>query len=154
MRIEYLADYTEHVPTLAKWFHDEWGYLSPGYGLEERMQRLYAKSNKEGIPVAFVAVEAGNPIGSASLVHCDMDTRSHMTPWLSSVYVEVSSRGHGVGEALVSRVIREAQRLGFASLYLWTPNEEPFYGRRGWQTLERTEYRNERAVVMEYILAV
>ena len=26
MKIEYLADYTAHVPTLAKWFHDEWGY--------------------------------------------------------------------------------------------------------------------------------
>jgi N-acetylglutamate synthase-like GNAT family acetyltransferase len=152
MKIEYLADYPEHIPALAKWFHDEWGYLSPNYRLEERTERLHAKAKKDSIPLALVALESGVPIGSASLVPCDMDIRSHLEPWLSSVYVEVSSRRRGIGTALVNRVIQEAQQRGFPSVYLWTPKEEHFYSQRGWKTLERTEYRNETAVVMEHVL--
>ena len=152
MKIEYLADHPEHVPLLAKWFHNEWGYLSPGYELEEREKRLRAKANREAIPISFIAMDGERPIGSASLVECDMDTRSHLKPWLSSVYVQASSRRHGAGTALVSRVIHEARQHGFSSVYLWTPTEEEFYRKRGWRTLERTRYKNENAVVMEYAL--
>ncbi len=66
MRIEYLADYTEHIPTLAKWFHDQWGYLSPDRTLEEQTERVRMKANRETIPVACVAMDGDAPIGSAS----------------------------------------------------------------------------------------
>ena len=153
MKIDYLAEHIEHVPLLAKWFHDQWGYLSPGYTIEERTVRVRAKAQREAIPIAFIATDNGKPVGSASLVECDMDSHSHLTPWLSSVYVESSSREQGVGEALLSRVIQEAQQLGYLSLYLWTPSEEKFYSKRGWKTLEVTEYKNEHAVVMQYSLS-
>lgn len=153
MKIEYLADHIEQVPVLAKWFHDQWGYLSPDRTLEERTKMLLGKANRGALPMAFVAMDCCKPVGSASLVECDMDSRSHLKPWMSSVYVEESSRTRGIGAALVSRVVLEAQQLGFSLLYLWTPNEEKFYGKRGWRMLERTTYKNETAVVMEYSLS-
>lgn len=150
MHIGYLANHTQHIPTLARWFHDQWGYLSPNYTLKQRTQRLRAKARRKGIPITFIAVEGKKPIGSASLVANDMDTRPDWKPWLASVYVAPSHRSKGVGEALVQRVVDEARRQAFESLYLWTPNKEAFYGKRGWKIVETTEYRNERAVVMKH----
>ena len=150
MKIEYLADCIEHVPTLAGWFHDEWGYLEPERDLKERTNQLHEKANRDAIPVAFVSVDGNEPVGSAILVECDMDTRAHLKPWLSSVYVLPSYRRHGVGTALVNRVVEEAKQQGFSQLYLWTPKEEKFYARRGWQVIERTQYKNENAVIMVY----
>ena len=150
MKIEYLADYTEHIPTVAKWFHDEWGYLEPECDLEERTKRLREKSNRETIPVGFIAVDHNEPVGSAFLVECDMDTHSHLKPWLAGVYVQQPYRKHGIATALVTRVVDEAKQQGFSKLYLWTPKEENYYAKRGWHTIERTRYKNEDAVIMGY----
>ena len=148
MKIEYLADHMQHVTLIAGWFHDEWGYMPPGRTLEERIDRLHTIASQGGIPTSFVALEDGRPVGSASLVECDMHSRSDLKPWLSTVYVATSSRRQGIGTALVARVIDEAQQHGFSSLYLWTPGKESFYGRRGWTTLGKTRYKNEDAVLM------
>jgi GNAT superfamily N-acetyltransferase len=152
MKIEYLADCTEHVPVLAKWFHDEWGYLLPEIKLEDRKKRLYARANRKSIPIAFVAVGGKEPMGSASIVECDMDTHSHLKPWLSSVYVSSDYRNRGIGTKLVTRIIEEVKLHGFPILYLWTPKKEKFYAKRGWALIERTTYKNENASVMEYLL--
>lgn len=35
--IEYLADRPQHLPTLAEWLHAQWGSLTPGSALAERV---------------------------------------------------------------------------------------------------------------------
>ena len=70
---------------------------------------------------------------------------------MSSVYVEPASRGHGIGTALVSRVVAEARENGFSSLYLWTPNKERYYAKRGWAGVERTRYKKEDVLVMQHL---
>jgi N-acetylglutamate synthase-like GNAT family acetyltransferase len=148
MDIAYLADHPEHIPILAGWFQEEWGDLAPGRKLEERIKLLREKANRCAVPVSFVAIEHGEPVGSASLVECDMASHDHLTPWLSSVYVTPPCRKQGIGTALINRVSNESKQQGFPKLYLWTPKAEMFYARRGWQVLERTEYKNKNAVVM------
>jgi N-acetylglutamate synthase-like GNAT family acetyltransferase len=150
MNIEYLADSMEHVPVLAKWFQDQWGYLSPERSLEDRVQRLGERTNRTELPITFVALEGDEPVGSASLVECDMDTRSHLKPWLASVYVVPSYRNCGVGAELVGRVLDEANSHGFSTVYLWTPSKKTFYAKRGWSLMETTTYRNEHADVMSF----
>ena len=41
-----------------------------------------------------------------------------------------------------------ADKLGFPSLYLFTPNLEKFYKKQGWETVEQTVYRNENIFIM------
>ncbi len=146
--IEYLADHTRHVPLLADWHHQQWGYLSPGDTVEERASRLYARANKKMVPAAFVAIHQQQPVGSAILVKCDMDTRPALGPWLASVFVDSAFRERGIGTRLVDRVTHEAQLLGFNTLYLWTPDREAFYAKQGWSLTEKTVYRNENATIM------
>ena len=153
IRIEYLADHPECIPTLAVWHFQQWSYLSPGDSIERRTAMLQSHTGRRQIPTTVVALSGSTPVGCASLVLHDMDTRMHLSPWLASVYVDPEHRRHGTGTALVQRVVDEARALSVSILYLYTPDREGFYSRLGWQVVEHTLYRGYQQVVMSLRLA-
>lgn len=148
MTIEYLADHPEALPTLARWQHAEWGYLRRGDTLAARTARLRAQMGRDSIPLTVVAFEAGETLGSASLIPHDMDTRMELTPWLAGVFVGPQFRRRGIGAQLVRRIGAEAARLDVPLLYLYTVHSENFYAGLGWTLRERTTYRQQNVVIM------
>ena len=149
MRIEYLADFPELVPVLAKWHHNQWSYLNPGRSLASRVEELQKYHGRRQIPATVVAMSGDLPVGSASLIAHDMDTHMELSPWLASVFVLPAHRRKGIASALVRRIEREAGELGVRVLYLFTPDQEALYARLHWITISREDYRGERVVVME-----
>ena len=154
MQINYLADHQDFIPTLAEWHHREWAYLRPGDSVAARITRLRGYCGHREIPTVLVAFTDRTLAGSAMLVEHDMDTRTELSPWLAGVFVAPDHRRHGVGAALVRRVIVDATALGVHRLYLYTPNTENFYSSRGWALVERTSYRGADVAVMSYECAV
>jgi N-acetylglutamate synthase-like GNAT family acetyltransferase len=150
MRIEYLADRPDALPTLARWKHKEWGHLRPGDTVEKRQARLADTSNRDGIPLTVVAHEGEDVLGSASLIAHDMETRMELTPWLAGVYVGEAFRRRGIGAELVRRIMSEAGKLKVPLLYLYTVHSERFYAALGWTFLERTSYLEQDVVIMTY----
>ena len=150
MRIEYLSDYPEALPTLAEWQHGEWGHVRPGDTLEKRMTRLRGFANVDQIPLTVVALEGDEVLGSASLIQHDMETRMELTPWLAGVFVGEQYRRRGIGAELVRRIMTEARRLKVPLLYLYTVHSEKFYAALGWRLMERTSYREQSIVIMTY----
>ena len=148
MKIEYLADHPEFLPTLAHWQHEEWGHLRPGDSVEGRLARLQSYSQRHGIPLTVVAHENRELLGSASLVRNDMATRPELTPWLAGVFVAPEHRRRGVGAELVRRVIAEAAEQKVPILYLYTVHSETFYANLGWSLQERTAYGDQNVVIM------
>ena len=101
------------------------------------------------MPTTLVAVsEHGGLLGSVSLVHDDLPGYEHLTPWLASLYVKPEARGRGVGSRLVSAALAEAHRLGIRRLYLFTPEHEDYYSRRGWSYLERASAAGHPVTIM------
>lgn len=149
MKIEYLADHREFIPRLARWMHEEWGYLYPEHTLEIRRQLVTERANKDRIPLTLVAIEDNEPVGTVCLKIDDMDTRPELTPWLASLYVEKTHRRQGIGAKLVAAIESEAARLGVKKLYLFTPDSEIFYASLGWTVTERLEYRGCFVSVMK-----
>ncbi|MCP4230028.1 MAG: GNAT family N-acetyltransferase [bacterium] len=150
MRIEYLADYPQHLRQLAEWHHTEWSKYNPGDTVEKRVERMQAHLGKRQVPTTFVALDGGVLMGSACILEQDMhEGRLDLTPWLASVYVSPDFRKRGVGSALVARVEEEARALGVETLYLYTPDRESLYARLGWAVLERREYMGDAVVIME-----
>lgn len=149
-----LKDRPHHIPTLAAWHHQEWSHLNPGATLLTRIDKMRSCYLADApVPKMFIWVEEDEVIGSAALLECDMDSRSELTPWLASVYVRQDSREMGIGAALVERVMAYARELGFAELFLFTPDKEHFYQNIGWQTLNHETYHDERVTVMKVELA-
>lgn len=149
MDIRYLADRPEFIPTLAAWFHAQWGHLSPGNTPQTTAAELKLHLHHNEIPLALVAVADTQVVGSASLYLHDMRTRKDLSPWLASVYVPVEHRNQGIGSRLVMAVEEKAKAMGFAVLYLWTDEKERFYAQMAWTVIGRVEYLEEQVVVMQ-----
>ena len=103
--------------------------------------------------MTLVASAGKELLGSAMLIHYEMDTRPQYTPWLAGVFVAPTHRQNGVGRALTQHVIREAAVRGFHTLYLFTPSAEPFFSHLGWSMVERTRYRDADVTIMSHQLA-
>lgn len=148
MRIEPLVAHPGHVPRIAAWHQAEWSALSPERSLASRVRDLAAEGAPPDVPFTGIALDDDDAVlGSASLVHSDMDGRSE-TPWLASVYVAPAVRRRGVGSALVGWVEQKAREGGFTDLYLFTPDQEALYARLGWSVLSREPYHGHDVVVM------
>ncbi len=152
MRIEYLADHVSHLPRLAQWHFAEFGYLNPANTLERYVERLTAALQKADLPTTFIALDDDTLLGSASLVRQTI-THPHLSPWLSSVYVDPQHRGRRIASALVGRVERAAAEMGSEQVYLFTPSSEKLYASLGWELMEYSHHHELKIAIMSKRLA-
>lgn len=101
------------------------------------VERLLAASGlpldgvREAFPTFVVAEHGGGLVGVAGLeVCCD-------NALLRSVAVDPAWRSHGVGRALVSRAIGEAEARGIRALYLLTTTAEHYFPSFGFRPIAR-----------------
>jgi predicted N-acetyltransferase YhbS len=151
LRLEYLADHVPHLPQLAEWHHAEFGYLNPANTVERYVERLNASLRKSELPTTFVALRDDTLLGSASLVRQTI-THQHLSPWLSSVYVDPVHRGGGIASALVGRVELAAAEFGSGKIYLFTPSSEKLYARLGWEFMEYSSHHGLKIAIMSKAL--
>jgi GNAT superfamily N-acetyltransferase len=148
MRIAPLSDHPELIPRLAKWRWQEWGHLTPDRMLDEWEERLAQLSQRDRIPLTLVVFEGDQPVGLASLVHHDMDTRNDLSPWLAGLLVLPKYRKHGYGSALVVAIETRARDLGIDTLYLYTHSAQAIYEQLGWQVIKQESYQGRNVLIM------
>jgi predicted N-acetyltransferase YhbS len=149
-KIEFLADRPEFIPRLEEWHFREWAYLRPGDSVANRVRLLQERSGRTDLPVTFVASSATELLGSAMLIHHEMDTHPQFTPWLAGVFVAPAHWGHGIGRALAEHVVREAAARGYSTVYLFTPSASDFFSHLGWSIVEQTQYKGADVVIMSH----
>jgi GNAT superfamily N-acetyltransferase len=109
-----------------------------GYPLEYITGRLHESLNAEPLPIALVAHNGAEFLGTASVIASDLAERPQLTPWVAAVWVEPHARSRGVGGALVERAARDCFALDMARAYLCArPALTGFYERLGWIPVER-----------------
>ena len=150
MQIELLADRPEFIPTLAECHFREWAYLRPGDSVANRVRLLQERSGRTDLPVTFVASSATELLGSAMLIHHEMDTHPQFTPWLAGVFVAPAHRGRGIGRALAEHSVREAGARGYSTVYLFTPSAADFFSHLGWSIVEHTRYKGADVAIMSH----
>ena len=90
------------------------------------------------IPLALVAHDGEEFLGTASVIASDLKERPQLTPWIAAVWVEPRARQRGVGSALVNRATQDCFALGFSRAYLCArPQRSALYERLGWIPIER-----------------
>ena len=108
---------------------------------------------KSGLPTAgvaaalggfIVAEAAGAIVGTAALEVC------HNDALLRSVAVAPEWRSHGLGRALVTRVIADAEGQGLRALYLLTTTAEHYFPSFGFERVTRDDVPAEIRETAEF----
>ncbi len=152
LNIDFLGNYAEYIPLLAQWHQDEWQHISPDLSTQLRINLYSSYACQATIPSCLIALVEQKAAGSASLVTSDMDTHSHLSPWLASVYVHPDYRCQGIASRLITQCLHNARQTGAQTLYLFTPDQTHFYQKRGWKLIESTFYHGESVDIMAYNL--
>ena len=152
--VDYLADHPNAVPVLAQWLFEEWGHRSPDGSVEGMAGTLRERLRRDKLPLALVALQEGEPVGTVSLKIREVEIRPQYEHWLGSLFVSEPHRREGIGSLLVGAAADEARRLEVSELYLYTRRRdtERLYERLGWAEVERLEYRGRPAVIMKALL--
>jgi predicted N-acetyltransferase YhbS len=133
----YLCDHMRLAPELARLHYAEWGPLLPKWSEAEALAELRTHRSRQAIPTTMLMLDdAGDLIGSVSLLQNDDDRIRDYSPWLASLIVLPQYRGHGFGIALVERCVQEARALGIPRLHLYTAGQQAFYRRLGWRVID------------------
>lgn len=147
LRIEYLSDHPEVVPTLKEWFETEWAsYYGPG-GRGNAQHDLTAYANGTKLPVGVVAFLDNEICGVAALKSESISTHSHLSPWAAAAMVRREHRGKGIGTELIRALEQEAKQRGYNQIHCGTSTAMHLLDRRGWRLMEQVVYDGDNVSI-------
>ncbi|KJS20779.1 MAG: hypothetical protein VR72_13475 [Clostridiaceae bacterium BRH_c20a] len=148
LEVKKLGDVPHLAPIVASWTFDEWGQTL-GRTYSEQLSMFEERSNIGKLPICFLALLDGCPVGTVSLVKDDnLEEFGVYTPWISALYVAPKYRGNGVAAKLLKEAGDTAKSLGFNKIYLHTPNAKEYYLKYGWVEKDCTTCKLGRTIVM------
>lgn len=149
VRIGYLVDHPDALPTLERMFQSEWAAYYGDAGPGNALQDLVSYSNRGGLPVGMVAFLGSEPVGVAALKADSISTHKHLTPWIGGGMVAPRFRRQGIGACLVSAVEDVARNLGYTTVYSGTSTANSLLLREGWQLMEAVQHDGEWLSIYE-----
>ena len=136
--ISDLRQRPEFLDTVADRVWRAW-WKDSGHPLDIISGRLLEENlGADPIPLALIAHDGMEFLGTSSVIKADLTERPQLTPWVAAVWVEPHARQRGVGAALVNRAVQDCFALGFSRAYLCArPQRSGYYQRLGWIPIER-----------------
>ena len=135
----HVSDFRQHQhygPTVANRVWNAW-WKDAGRALSDVERHMIEMADDRPL-MALVAHGADSYLGSALLIHSDMEERPELSPWVAALWVEAAARKRGVGRALVAEAAKTAAALGYPAAYLCCrPELEGFYSGIGWTLIEQ-----------------
>lgn len=153
MEFVYLADRPDAIPTVAKWYFKQWGYLRDVSSIEKTVQLLQQYLNRDQIPLIILAVDNEEILGAVQLKFYEMEIYPEKEHWLGGVYVAANHRKKKVAQNLIRKAIEVAESHCIETLWLQTQKlDGGLYKRLGWEPVEQAEYHREKVLVMKRAL--
>ncbi|MGL4370699.1 MAG: GNAT family N-acetyltransferase [Spirochaetota bacterium] len=141
MEIFPLSRCPQYFLILAHWAFFQW-YYHKRIDFRAVTADYRRRADFSSLPVSWVAVDEGAPVGMISFKNRDLSSHSHLSPWLSALYVIPELRKKGLGGELIKTVQDYALGKGFSRIYLFTDHKDAaylsgYYAERGWLFLEK-----------------
>jgi predicted N-acetyltransferase YhbS len=135
-----ISDFREHRrygPTIADRVWNAW-WRNAGHPVSDIERHIIEMADASPLPMAIVAHNDNGYLGSAFLIHSDMEERAQYSPWVAALWVEAAERKRGVGRALIGEAAKTAGSLGYRAVYICCrPELERFYSGVGWRIIEQ-----------------
>lgn len=156
MKVEtkLLADCQEVIPSLAQlWFEEIGKIWIPNASVPAAVDTYLTHTNRDHLPITYVALVEDQPIGMVSLRDND-GVRSDLSPWLGSLIVHPSYRSQGIGNMLINVVKQRAFEMNFNQLYLLTLDKTipHWYTKLGWSSVAADQLYHHPITIMKIML--
>jgi GNAT superfamily N-acetyltransferase len=150
IQISLLKDHHDSIPVLTKIWHEALGKIwCPEIRIQE-IESWYHEWLNHDIPLAYIALYDGIPVGACSLQLND-GIRPDLAPWLGDLVVEPKYQKQGIGKMLLDVTVEKAKELGFETLYLFAFDQTIhfYYEKLGWYKIAEDEFKGHPVTVME-----
>jgi RimJ/RimL family protein N-acetyltransferase len=140
--IGYLADCSDTIPTLARWFREQWPDYFADWSQAEMEADFLEGASRDRLPIRLVAFESGKLAGTIILREMGNETLAEFQPELGGLYVPASHRDHGIGSELVRAGMKVAGDLGYERVYATTSAAAGILERLGWEFVKTVVYQD------------
>ena len=151
IKIAFLADCPEVIPTLSQWFRAQWPDYFAGRSLADIGQDFGAEANRSGLPVRLVAFADGELAGTITLREQAIETLPEYRPGLGGLFVLEQHRGRGIGTALVRAGMNVAQAQGYKRVYATTVAARGILERLGWELVKAFWHDDEEHFLYQFV---
>jgi len=148
IQILNLKESPHHLEQLAQWHQSQWQHYNHGETLLERIKRMQDYLNDDFIPSTFIAINETTLLGSVAIVQHDMEIHQEFSPWIASVFTNKDYRNQGIATKLIKHMLHQAKLSNIKKCYLFTPDQESFYKKIGWETICHVKYHKELVSIM------
>lgn len=138
--IEFLADHLDTIPTLTKWFRDQWSDYFASWSDEDMMKDFLEDVSRSSLPSRLVAFESNELVGTIVLREGETGKLPDVQPELGGLYVVESYRGHGIGTELVRAGMKLAQEQGYSTISATTVKAAGILKSLGWEFIKTVQY--------------
>lgn len=145
--LQTVPQFIEEIATI---YETEWGWhYREEWDMHSKIE-IERDLRKNCLDKTYVLVSEDRSewIGTVALLDQDLRIRSHLTPWLTCLYVHPKYRRQKCGAYLLQYIMYTFPQ----KMYLWC-YEEPlmhWYEKHGWKLREITVYRKMVAYIMYY----
>jgi RimJ/RimL family protein N-acetyltransferase len=151
--IGFLADYPDTIPTLAKWFRDQWPDYYADWSQAELEQDFLEDTSRDRLPSRLVAFESNQLVGTIILREHGTETLPASQPELGGLYVVASHRGQGVGTELIRAGMKLALDQGYETVFVTTVAAAGILERLGWEFVETVIHQDGELSLYRYTLS-
>ncbi len=146
--IGFLADHTDTIPTLAKWFRDQWPDYFSNWSQEEMEDDFLTDTSRDSLPSRLVAFESGKLVGTIILRENNIETLPDSQPELGGLYVVESHRRHGTGTELVRAGMKLAIDQGYEAVYATTIAAAGILENLGWEFIKKVNQQDGKQTAL------
>ena len=140
--IGFLADYLDTIPTLAKWFRDQWPDYHADMSQAEMEQDFLEDASRDRLPIRLVAFESSELAGTIILRENGTEMLPEFQPELGGLYVVESHRNHGIATELVRAGMQVAREQRYETVFATTVAAAGILERLGWEFLQTVVYQD------------
>ncbi|TXR53184.1 GNAT family N-acetyltransferase [Reinekea thalattae] len=140
MKLAYLADHPDLLPTVAEWFFNQWGASEFTPTVEALAEKLKLSANKNQLPIMFLSFVDDQLIGTAELKFRNIAEYPDYRYWLDGVFISEQHRNLGYATELINFAEEKAKTLNIPALYLrCTEANTGLYQKHGYRIVEQTD---------------
>ncbi|HNB40214.1 MAG TPA: GNAT family N-acetyltransferase [Anaerolineales bacterium] len=140
LTIDFLEDHLDTIPTLVKWFRNQWTEYYANSSDEAMQQDFLEDILRDRLPSRLVAFEGNELVGTIVLREGDAELSPEHHPELGGLYVAESHRGHGIGTELIKAGMKLAQDQGYSEISATTVKAAGILEGLGWKFIKKIQY--------------